>query len=226
MDIELWVEELLREVSDKWESTSYAYAFQDWGFRVFSSPVRPNPDLMVIGFNYGKDDKPFSKEEDSQLPEVHEYFCHDSRMAGKMRYLFEGIEREDWLAESVKLNLIFFGSEIAEWESLDQNLRNELETFCFTKVNDIIDMLRPRYIVTEGFKVFDILTKSILMGCSKPDLKNGVGGRNIYARSRYGHTEIIGLVHLARDRISYPDWNDIKKYLKADLKDINQTYLH
>jgi hypothetical protein len=170
---------------------------------------------------------PFCKEEDSQLPEVHEYFYHNSRIAKKMKYLFESIEREDWLADSIKLNLVFFGSENdAQWQTMDRELRDELETFCFKKVSAIIDTLKPRYIVTEGLKVFDILINSVLMGCSKPEMKIGVGGRKIYARGRYGHTQIIGLVHLTKDRISYPDWNNIKKCLKADLKDLNQTYLH
>jgi len=227
MDIDIWAEELLKDVCEKWETPEYKYAFKDCGFRVFYSPVHLSPELMVIGHNPGKDDKPFSKEEDGQIPEVHEYFYHNSRIARKMKYLFESIEREDWLADSVKLNLVFFGSEDeAQWETMDKDIRDELETFCFKKVSDIIDTLKPRYIVTEGLKVFDILINSVLMGCSKPEVKIGVGGRKIYATSRYGHTQIIALVHLAKDRISYPDWNSIKKYLKADLKDLDQTYLH
>jgi hypothetical protein len=227
VDIDIWAEELLKDVCEKWETTEYKYAFKDFGFRVFYSPVHLSPELMVIGYNPGKDDKPFSKEEDCQIPEVHEYLYHNSRIAKKMKYLFESIEREDWLADSVKLNLVFFGSENdAQWEAMDRDLRDELEIFCFKKVSDIIGTLKPRYIVTEGLKVFDILINSVLMGCSKPEVKIGVGGRKIYARSRYGYTQIIGLVHLTKDRISYPDWNSIKKYLKADLKDLDQTYLH
>jgi hypothetical protein len=227
MDIDIWAEELLKDVCEKWETPECKYAFKDCGFRVFCSPVHLSPELMVIGYNPGKDDKPFCKEEDSQIPEFHEYLYHNSRIAGKMKYLFESIEREDWLADSVKLNLVFFGSENdAQWETMDRDLRDKLETFCFKKVSDIIDTLKPRYIATEGLKVFDILINSVLMGCSKPEVKIGVGGRQIYARSRYGHTQIIGLVHLTKDRISYPDWNSIKKYLKADLKNLDQTYLH
>jgi hypothetical protein len=227
MDIDIWAEELLKEVCEKWETPWYKYPFKDCGFRVFYSPVHLSPELMLVGYNPGKDDKPFSKEEDSEIPEVHEYLYHDSRIAKKMKYLFESIEREDWLADSVKLNLVFFGSEDdTQWETMDRDLRDKLETFCFKKVSDIIDTLKPRYIVTEGLKVFDILINSVLMGCSKPEVRIGVGGRKIYARSRYGHTQIIGLVHLTKDRISYPDWNSIKKYLKADLKDLDQQYLH
>ena len=227
MDIDIWAEELLKEVCEKWEAPGYKYAFKDCGFRVFYSPVHLSPELMLIGYNPGKDDKPFSKEEDSEIPEIHEYLYHDSRIAKKMKYLFESIEREDWLTDSVKLNLVFFGSEDdAQWQTMDRDLRDELETFCFKKVSDIIDTLKPRYIVTEGLKVFDILINSVLMGCTKPEVKIGVGGRKIYARSRYGHTQIIGLVHLTKDRISYPDWNSIKNYLKADLKDLEQQYLH
>jgi hypothetical protein len=182
---------------------------------------------MIIGYNPDNDDKPFSKEDDSQLPDFHEYLYHKSKIARKMKYLFEGIERDDWLERSIKLNLLFFKSENeTQWETLDQDLRNELETFCFIKVNDIIDTIRPRYIITEGFKVFDILINSVLIGCEKPEVKIGVGGRKIYTKSRYGHSQIIGLANLTKDRISYPDWNRIKEFLKGDLKDVIPTMLH
>jgi hypothetical protein len=227
MDIDIWVEELLKDVCEKWETPEYKYPFKDCGFRVFCSPVHLTPELMIIGYNPDKDDKPFSKEDDCEIPDVHEYLYHNSRIAKKMKYLFESIDKDDWLADSVKLNLVFFGSETeAQWETMDRELRNELETFCFTKVSDIIDTLKPRYIMTEGLKVFDMLINYVLMGCGKPETQIGVGGRKIYARSRYGHTQIIGLAHLTKDRISYPDWNDIKKYLKANLKDSNQQYFH
>jgi hypothetical protein len=109
---------------------------------------------------------------------------------------------------------------------MNRDLRDELEMFCFKRVNDIIDTLKPRFIITEGLKVFDLLINTVLMGCDNPKMEIGVGGRKIYARSRYDHSQIIGLVHLTKDRISYPDWNSIKEYLKADLKDLQQTYLH
>jgi hypothetical protein len=144
-----------------------------------------------------------------------------------MKYLFEGVDRDEWLEASIKLNLIFFRSENeAQWESLEKSVRDDLEMFCYMKVNDIIDTLKPRYIVTEGLKVFDILIHSVLMGCDDPEVKIGVGGRKIYARSSYGHSHIIGLAHLTKDRFSYPDWNDIKKYLKSDLKELEQMCLH
>jgi hypothetical protein len=227
MDIQKWAEDLVNEVCEKWETSEDKYGFSESGFRVFYSPVHLNPDMMIIGYNPDNDDKPFSKEDDSQIPDFHEYLYHKSKIARKMIYLFEGIEKNDWLERSIKLNLLFFKSENeAQWETLDQALRNELETFCFKKINDIIDTIMPRYIITEGLNVFDILINSVLMGCEKPDVKIGVGGRKIYAKSRYGHSQIIGLVHLTKHRISYPDWNIIKEYLKDDLKDISQTLLH
>jgi hypothetical protein len=227
MDLQNWAENLVEEVCEKWEHSESKYGFSEHGFRVFYSPVYPGPDLMVIGYNPGNDEKPFSKEDDCQVPAVHEYFCHDSRMAKRMKYLFEGIDRDEWLEASIKLNLIFFRSENeAQWESLDRDIRDELEMFCFNKVSDIIDTLKPRYIVTEGLKVFDRLIHSVLMGCDEPEVKIGIGGRKIYARSRCGHSHIIGLAHLTKDRISYPEWNAIKKYLKSDLKELEQMYLH
>jgi hypothetical protein len=227
MDIQEWAEELINEVCEKWETFEYKYGFSEHGFRVFYSPVRINPDLMIIGYNPGNDDKPFSKDEDSLLPEFHEYLYHKSKIARKTKYLFESIEKDDWLEGSVKLNLVFFGSENeAQWQTMGQDLRNELEMFCFRKVNDIIDTLMPRYIITEGLNVFDTLTNSVLMGCDKPEGEIGLGGRKIYARSRYNHSQIIGLAHLTKDRMSYPDWNSIKKFLKADLKELHQIYLH
>ena len=227
MDIQEWAEDLVTEVYEKWEASEDKYAFSECGFRVFYSPVVPNPDLMIIGYNPNSDDKPFHREEDSLLPEFHEYIYHKSKIARKMKYLFEGIERHDWLENSVKLNLLFFKSENdAQWETMDEDLRTDLEMFCFKKVNDIIDTLTPRYIITEGLNVFDMLTTSVLMGCTKPEVKFGYTGRKIYARSSYGHTQIIGLVHLKKDRISYPEWNSVKDYLKADLKEREHRYLH
>jgi hypothetical protein len=227
MDIDDWAEDLLKDVCEKWETIGYKYDFSECGFRVFYSPISVGPDLMLIGYNPGKEDKPFCKEDDSMIPDFHEYLYHNSRTARKMKYLFESVERYDWLEESVKLNLIFFRSENeAQWEAMNKDLRGELEMFCFNRVNDIIDTLKPRYIITEGLKVFDLLTNTVLMGCDKPKVEIGVGGRKIYSRSRYGYSQIIGMPHLTNDRISYPDWNNIKEYLKADLKDLQQTYLH
>jgi len=227
MDIQEWAEGIVTEVCEKWEASEDKYNFSQCGFRVFYSPVAPTPDLMIIGYNPDSDDKPFSKEEDSLLPEFHEYFYHESKIARKMKYLFEGIERYDWLENSVKLNLLFFRSENeAQWAAMDQHLRSDLEMFCYRKVHDIIDTLKPRYIITEGLNVFDKLTNSVLMGCLKPEVKFGLAGKKIYARSSYGHTQIIGLVHLTKDRISYPEWNSVKKFLKGDLKDLEQMYLH
>ncbi len=227
MDIEIWAEELLDDVTEKWEASENKYDFSECGFRVFYSPVHSSPDLMIIGHNPDKDDKPFSMEDDSRLPDFHEYFYHESKAARKMQYLFEGIERTDWLENSVKLNLIFFKSENeAQWASMDRTLRHELEIFCFNKVNDVIDTLKPRYIITEGINVFDILINSVLMGCEKPEVRFGLAGRKIYSRSRYGYSQIIGLVHLTKERISYPEWNTVKQFLKDDLKDLQQIYLH
>lgn len=223
----MWAEEILDDVCEKWEASEYKYDFSECGFRVFYSPVYANPDLMIIGYNPDNDDKPFCKEEDSQLPDFHEYLYHKSKIARKTKYLFESIERYDWLENSIKLNLVFFKSEnVAQWTTMDNSLRHELEMFCFQKVNDIIDTLKPRYIITEGLKVFDTLMNSVLMGCEKPEEKIGVGGRKIYTRSRYGYSQLIGLAHLTKDRISYPDWNFIKEFLKDDLKDVTQIYLH
>ncbi len=227
MDINRWAENLIEEVSEKWEHSEKKYDFSEQGFRVFDSPVYPCPDLMVIGHFPAVENKLSAGEYDSPLPEVQEKLYHDSKIERKMKYLFEGVDRDEWLEKSVKLNLIFFRSEDeAQWEGMEKRVRDDLETFCFMKMNDIIDTLKPRYIVTEGLKVFDILIRSVLMGCDDPEVKIGVGGRKIYARSRYGHSHIIGLAHLTKDRYSYPDWNDIKKYLKADLKELEQMCLH
>ncbi len=228
MEINKWAEDLTAEVSRKWKDSANRYEFSASGFRVFSSPVRPCPDLMVIGYHPGNEDKPFNRKEDFRIPVRHEYGHDDSKLAKKMQYLFEGIDRDEWLSLCIKVHLIFFfsDSESQQWESLKKDIRDDLEMFCFRKVNDIVDTVKPRYIVTEGLNVFDILLDSVLMGCDKPEVKIGVGGRKIYARSRYGHTHIIGLPNLAKDVISYPDWNDVKKYLKLDLKALEQMGFH
>ena len=101
MNMQQWAENLIEEVSEKWERTENKYGFSEHGFRVFYSPVYASPDVMVIGYTPEDDEKPFSKEEDSRIPGVHEYFSRDSRMARRMKYLFESIDRDDWLKTSV-----------------------------------------------------------------------------------------------------------------------------
>lgn len=220
MDIQKWAETLVREVKIKWESIPYCYGFREHGFRVFHSPVYFSPNLMIIGFNPECDKTSLSEERESEIPIDHEYFIHDTLLARRTKYLFEGIERDEWLEKSVKVNMIFFVTpKETPWENLDGNIRVPLELFCFRKVHEIIETLKPRYILTEGLRVFDVLTEFILMGCTKPDVKIGIGGRKIYAKSQYGYSHLIGIVHLAKERLSYPDWNTLKILLKADFKD-------
>ena len=50
MDITKWAEDLTEEVYNEWKTK---YSFWEDGFKVFYSPVRYRPELMIISLNPG-----------------------------------------------------------------------------------------------------------------------------------------------------------------------------
>ena len=50
MDITKWAEDLTEEVYNEWKTK---YSFWEDGFKVFNSPVRYRPELMIISLNPG-----------------------------------------------------------------------------------------------------------------------------------------------------------------------------
>ena len=218
MEIDIWANNLLKDVCEKWKSLEGKYDFWKCGFGIFYSPVYANPDLMVIGYNLGGDENSFNEEKALQLPTEHEYFMEDYLIARKMKKLFNNIGKMNLLEKSIKFNIIFFRSiNDIQWNSINKEIRENIEKFCFVKVKEIIRKLKPKNIVTEGIKTYKILTQTVLDNCYDTECKTGIRGRRIYCKSKYGNTKVIGLIHPSGSRISNNEWAQIAGYLKEDL---------
>jgi hypothetical protein len=223
-DIERWAKGIREETLGKWDSLKDKYNFSKYGFDVFYSPIFENPDLMILGYNPGGDeDSNFTPESALATRLEHEYFTENYRLAVMMKTIFHKIDKIELLRKSVKLNLIFFRSRNKnQYITIPKNIRNEMEEFCFDKINQIISRLNPKVIITEGVQTFDILKrileKSGLLFLSEPR-KPEEKGRRVCCKAEAGSMKIIGLLHLsgARPRPNEGELNLIIDALKIYL---------
>lgn len=217
MNLGKWAEDLLEEVDKKHWSLKGNYNLWESGWGVFYSPVVPNPHIMIIGYNLGGGEEDFNRAWAKQIPAEHEYLAENYPLAVKMRKLFESINKLSLLQGSVKLNLIFFRSkDEKQWKSIDRDVRKDMETFCFSKVKEIINKLKPKIIITEGIETYDILTNEILTTCEEIKCISEKG-RRIYCKSKCEDNTVIGLIHPTGARINDRASKHIKKSLSEDL---------
>ena len=59
MEIETWAKNINKEVYEKWKRD---YPLWDSGFKVFYSPVRKNPKLMILSYNPGGNETSFQED--------------------------------------------------------------------------------------------------------------------------------------------------------------------
>ena len=220
-EIEEWGEKLTQDVCQHWETWKNDYSFSKSGFAVFYSRPRLNPDLLILGFNPGGDENAFDLKRDSRLPDFHDYFQDgdgDYRLAQKMRGLFKDIDKEETLKNSVKLNLIFFRStDKNQWNQINRPLRQEMEKYCLSKVREVIKVLNPKVILTEGIQTFQILHAN-LPQASPPQFESINGRRAMFAKSNFSGIPLLGIIHLSGARPSEEEMQSIKKILSKELQ--------
>lgn len=223
-NLEEWAEELRKKVCLKWRE--YENKLPK-GFELFYSPVRLNPDVMIIGFNPGGDlkDARECSDKPEPLPEQHGYITYGRQEPGKDSYriairmyeLFSKIGHEKTLQNSVKFNLIFFRSHnITEWNSIDDTIRKDLEGFCHQKVRHIIDTLQPKLILAEGLLTYRRLKDlmPIRKNGEKEDTFPTDGSRTLVRTIDLERIKLVGIRHPTGGR---PPVND-KEWLMMSLK--------
>ncbi len=209
-----WVDELYAKTEAFWES--HAVDFEA-GYAIFYSPIHYFPKIMIIGYNPGGDKNSFDRKVASQIPETHDYFSHinspkeDYPLAKKMRHIFESAQLTDYLKQSVKLNLYFFRTK----KAVDLKDGKHIREFFHPKIKEIIDRLRPHWVITEGFKTFRELLNLL-------DEKEVVTRKNaVRPLVRYGNgdtAKIIGLRHPTGSHgIRTDDLIEMGKAIKATI---------
>src|ERR1035437_9069020 len=155
-----WITNLYNETRKVWKSGGK----DPKGYAIFYSPVKIKPTIALIGYNPGGDEKSFD-EENVSVPREHEYFTDNYKLAKNVKKIFETADSIHELEQSVKFNLIFFRSKLAK----DINNKQMID-FCENNVLYILNEIKPKYIITEGFNTFEKL-KKLLKGTEQQVIK-------------------------------------------------------
>ncbi len=193
------------------------------GYQVFYGPIRFGPELMVIGLNPGGASKCFSGEKesvaspDSSMEYIKYRNDRSYPLAGKTVALFESIGLLDILEGSLKTNMSFFRSK--RFAYLPQKHSAE----CLRMVLEMIKTFRPKAILCESIRVFDLLCPRTV-GVDHSSMirtERGLSGRRIYTSvtsEACGEPCIlIGITHLTGSRPSSANLDRIKQLLTYDL---------
>jgi hypothetical protein len=213
MNIQSWAENLTREVYEAWKNR---YSDWDAGIKVFYSQPIEDPELVIIGYQPGGNYTHFKNEDEDKFAKgnftisKNEFITTGYRMAKRMREFF-GPEHIDVLEKSVIFPLVFFRApRISTWRSWGNS--KEAEMFCFLKIEEIIQKLKPKTILVLGLATYEKMSTFLKMNDemflyleTKEKGKRKVGATAITDRVR-----VFAMLHPTGARIS----NEHRKELK------------
>ena len=214
MDLNDWAKNLTKTVFNEWKSK---YEFWKPGFKVFYSPVSLNPRLMIISYNPGGDETSFAQElarfskGDFSVPKVNSYVEKPYPMAKRMRDFFEG--HSNLLRDSVVFPILFFRSESEKyWKRIvDKKTRNDMEVFCYAKVKEIVQTVKPKALLVLGFGTYRLLKKHVLSELDKEQWYVTKVGRRISCKAKWNGLPIFCILHPTGGRITRDDRDRNKK---------------
>ncbi|MEX2192933.1 MAG: hypothetical protein WD717_06095 [Nitrosarchaeum sp.] len=222
MEINQWAESLTKKVFDEWKNK---FSFWNDGFKVFYSPVRLNPKVMIISYNPGGNRSSFESEDynrflidDFSSPKANLYIIKNYLMANKMKDFFQ--DSVDELEQSVVFPVIFFRSKNKRyWRQFFPNEKRILaEQFCFEIVKEIITTIKPKKLLIIGFETLDILQKHVTGKLESIEIKSVNYGKNnerLYQLLKLKDIPVFVIRHPTGSRIRKQDWLQIKKrYMK------------
>lgn len=195
-ELNKWGLEITKNIYNYWLQLSATNNFiKENGFAVFYSPLIYKPKYLFIGLNPGgkftKKDKPFNPDDIiKQLPADHDYLFESYDLAIAMRDLFNF--NEQVIRESVKFNFYFFRTP-SEKILKDQKQINEIYNFCSKQTEEIIKILQPEMIITEGLGVFDMLYN--IMKFEKKELPLWYSNYRLIQTATKEEQKLIGLLH-------------------------------
>lgn len=178
-----WVTTLYNQTKELWEQKGK----DPKGFAIFYSPIILNPTVALIGYNPGGDETSF-EETNITVPPENEYLTADYPMAKKVRKIFEAGDIVWALKDSIKFNLIFFRSKNGK----DINDK-EIIQFCEQKVLEILREIKPKYIISEGFKTYERL-KKLLSADEERIIRQGEKAILCIAKIK-DNNPLLGIIH-------------------------------
>lgn len=206
-DLDSWSYSFTEEVFEYWQEN---FPEHEKGVKTFHSPVRENPEFLILSFNPGysegdgEEDLEKYHNEDFHPPESHEFTERDYPMAERARKLFAN--NLDKLEKSVMHDLIFFRSnDISELEeALGEEQFSQVEDFCTEKVRESIEKIDPEKILLLGISDTRKLFKRKIapeyekeQEIYKNELTESNSNRRSIIKGRWKDKEVYTIVHLS-----------------------------
>jgi len=221
--MEQWIENINRDVFLEWKSK---YHFWKDGYKIFYGPVKKNPKLMIISYNPSGSKYYFLTEDlqrfengDFSAPKTNSYLIRKNRMAKRMQDLFS--EKKKILEESVTFPILFFRSkDMDTWKMVvPKKKRSEMEQFCFSKVKEIFDKIKPNKILILGFGTDRILKKNFFAESSNEKTLCNPKNRKLAYVYYWKRIPVFCMIHPTGNRISNKDWINMKQEFHQFLDD-------
>ncbi len=211
MDLTKWAENLQEEVYKEWKTK---YEFWEPGFKVFYGPISRNPKIMLISQNPGGNYRSFLEEDKIRFenndfsPPKESPYSGDRRMAKKMQDFFD--RDISLLQNSVTFPIIFFRSKDTKvLKTIERFKLYEMERFCFKKVKEIIETLKPETVLITGIHTHQKL-KEILGLFDEEIFLKSESGRLVAIESKINNIKIFSMIHPTGTRINKNEWFHIK----------------
>lgn len=201
-----------------WESLEGAYPTWHCRFSILYGPPMLGPDLFILGSNPGFDPAYLYDDEILTWPKENEYITQKWPLATKLRSIFANAGLENLLERSIGTNRLFFKSKSLDhhetglgWADNPKAIRERLEAYCSHELEQLIRLIKPKFILVLGLSVFDDFSNAASRNVE------GVKGRRVATVGSADGIKTIGIIHPTGARVSNADWAIVEKALALEL---------
>lgn len=90
-----------------------------------------------------------------------------------------------------------------------------MESYCFERVSQILQVIHPQVILVLGFRTYDLLTQ--IMGEFEVVEITKRKSERLYCKATKNNIRIIGIIHPTGSRIARNDWEKIRDGLRTEI---------
>jgi hypothetical protein len=204
----------------------------DWpewktGFKLYYSPVKENPDLMILSFQPGGGEESYKAEDkknfdsgDFSLLKENIYTQNNFRFSKKIRELFSRYHEN--LNTVPALTLIpFRAKSIDEWNK--NKYKQEMEEYTMREIfPKLIRIIKPKNILIVGFATLDKIKRNYNIENEEVMLKREKGSAKLVANSvlkfEGADIRLITTIHLTGARPTKNEMENMSNYLMISMR--------
>lgn len=163
---------IYKETRECYERLHLRPGGKDCGFKILNGPPHPYPPVLFIGYQPGGSTEDCQKYKmrgaHKTWPLRIEYQTECWPLATEIRSIFAPLPNGNKVLDRcVALNAIFFRApDIQTWNALPSYLRKKVVEFCLPHVKSIVNAVKPRLIIVNGFAT------AKLFGEGVPDVRS------------------------------------------------------